>query len=893
MSSNKTIYLIDGSAYIYRAYHAIPHLSTSTGLSTNATLGFTKILIKLLNEKNPQFIAVVFDSRGPTFRHHIYEEYKANRPPMPDDLAEQIPYIKEIVQALNISTFEEAGYEGDDIIGTMVQRAEKSGFRTVMVTGDKDFRQLITTKSIIWDPMKDQITDYLKIKHDYGLEPSQWIDVLALTGDISDNIPGVPGIGEKTALALIKRFGSLEVLYENLDQITKKKQRENLRAFREQTFLNRRLVTIETNVPIDIDFESLKLSSPDNERLGDIFKRLEFRQLQKVFPLNSTEAGTVNYQAVHDKDALLKLIDRLKKAEVLALDLETTSTDPMRARIVGLSFAFSPHEAYYIPCRHNYKGVEAQLDLQETLDALKPVLEDPRIVKGGQNIKYDWIVLAREGINLKGVRFDTMIASYLLNPSLKAHNLENIALDYLGHKMISYKEVVGQGKNALGFEQVPIEEAVPYACEDADISLRAWKVLEPRLKQEGFEDLFYKVEMPLVQVLVEMEMTGIRVDKDHLILLSKKFEREIEQIEDQIYSLAGESFNINSHQQLGRILFEKLKLPIQKKTKKKTGYSTDVEVLTALSLVHELPALVLRYRTLNKLKTTYADALIELINPDTERIHTSYNQTITATGRLSSSDPNLQNIPVRTEEGREIRAAFVPRTGWLILSADYSQIELRVLAHYSKDPILVKAFQKDEDIHLRTAAQVFQLSPPFVTSEMRRQAKVINFGIIYGMSPFRLAKELGIGNRTAKRYIDNYFKEYQGVHEFIKYVVDEARKNGKVTTLLGRHRYIPEIRSKNRKTRELAERLAINTPIQGTAADLIKLAMIRTREAIYRCGLETKMLLQVHDELVFEVPEDELEKAEEVIRKEMEGVYQLDVPLKVDTKWGNNWAEAH
>jgi DNA polymerase-1 len=534
-----------------------------------------------------------------------------------------------------------------------------------------------------------------------------------------------------------------------------------------------------------------------------------------------------------------------------------------------------------------------QLEPDKTLARLKPLLEDPGLTKVGQNIKYDWIVLRRSGIELKGVIFDTMVASYLLNPTLRAHNLEMIAAEYLNHRMITYKEVTGSGKHQIGFDQVPIQDAVPYACEDADITLMACEVLGPKLQEAGLERLFQEVEMPLIPVLLDMEMSGICVDRARLQSISKDFDRQLHQIQERIYANAGEEFNIQSHQQLGWILFEKLNLPLQKKTKKKTGYSTDVEVLTTLSVEHELPALVLQYRSLAKLKSTYADALVDLIHPETHRIHTSYNQTITATGRLSSSDPNLQNIPVRTEEGRMVRAAFVPNKGWTMLSADYSQIELRLLAHYSQDPILVKAFQQDQDIHTRTAAEVFQLFPSMITPEMRRQAKVINFGIIYGMGSFRLARELGISHKMARTYIEHYFATYAGVKQFIDETIEKARKVGKVTTLLGRHRWLPDILSKNRTAREFAERTAVNTPLQGTAADLIKLAMIQIHQALRQKRLRAKMLLQVHDELVFEVPPEEAERVQGLVRSIMEGVYELKVPLKVDVKMGSNWAEVH
>jgi DNA polymerase-1 len=891
-SMENTIYLIDGSGYIYRAYHAVRHLSTTGGLPTNATFGFSNMLLKLLSDRSPGHMAIAFDAKGPTFRHAIYEAYKANRPPMPEDLSVQIPYIKQVVEGMNIPSLELAGYEADDIIGTLAQAAEKKGFHVVMVTGDKDFKQLVSSAISIWDPMKERTIDYAGLKESFGLEPSQWVDVMALAGDASDNIPGVPGIGEKTAISLIKTYGSLEAVFQNLDDVSRKKLRENLGTFREQAMLSRRLVAINTQVPLSLELALLKTSDPDTERLASLFKDLEFQRLQKLFPVK-TDLSQKSYRVIVKAEALIELIDELKQEGIFALDIETTAKDPMRAEIVGLSFACRPNEAAYIPLRHSYSGAPEQLAPDHVFARLRPLLEDPKLAKIGQNIKFDWIVLRRSGIQLQGVTFDTMVASYLLNPTRRAHNLEAISAEYLDHRMMTYEEVTGGRKDDKAFCRVPVGDAATYACEDADITFMAYEVLKSKLHEGGLASLFGEVEMPLIAVLVDMEMSGICVDRNRLEVASKDFERQLHAMEDRIYAMAGETFNIQSHQQLGRILFEKLKLPIQKKTKKKTGYSTDVQVLTTLSLEHELPALVLHYRSLAKLKSTYADALVGLIHPESRRIHTSYNQTVTATGRLSSSDPNLQNIPVRTEEGRKIRAAFMPQKGWTILSADYSQIELRLLAHYSEDLILVEAFKGDQDIHTRTAAEVFELLPGMITPEMRRQAKVINFGIIYGMSPFRLSKELGISQKMAQTYIENYFRRYKGVKRFIEETKEEARKAGKVTTLLGRHRWLPDISSKNRTAREFAERTAVNTPLQGTAADLIKVAMIRIHQALGEMRVKARMLLQVHDELLFEVPPKELDTVIEHVTEIMEGVHELKVPLKVDIKTGQNWAQVN
>jgi len=892
MKTEKTVYLIDGTAYIHRAYHAIRGLSNSKGLPTNAIFGFTRILIKLMQDRDPHYAAMFFDAKGPTFRHDFYKEYKANRPAMPEDMAVQIPYIKDVTTAYQLPIIEMEGFEADDLIGTYARIAEQKGFAVVMVTGDKDFLQLITGKTIIWDPMKEKTIDMHTIREEYGVEPHQMIDVMGLSGDTTDNIPGVPGIGQKTALDLIKAHGDMKHLYQNLESITKKKQRENLVDFKDQAFLSKKLVTINTDVPVAADLKQFEIAPPDTQALSNLFKTLEFRQLQKAVS-EKTDLSDKNYQAVLDAEKLSELVTRLNSAKIFALDTETTSTNPMVAKLVGLSFSIQPHEAFYIPCGHNYLGVPRQLKLADVLQHLKPVLENADVQKVGQNIKYDWMVLARHGIDLAGVRFDTMLASYLLNPSKRAHNLDQIALDFLGHKTITYEEVAGKGKKTTSFAEVSLEKAVPYACEDADITLMAKDVLTHGLEEIGLTKLLEDVEMPLVPVLMRMEMRGTGIDIDRLHELSKSFEHQLEALEGSIYGLAGEEFNINSSQQLGHILFEKLRLPVQKKTKKKTGYSTDVDVLNVLAEHHELPGLVLKHRTLSKLKSTYADALIDLVHPDTGRIHTSYNQTVTATGRLSSSDPNLQNIPIRTDEGREIRRAFIPQKGWHMVSADYSQVELRILAHYSDDQILIKSFLDDEDIHTRTAGEVFQVSPEMINPELRRQAKAINFGIIYGMSAFGLSKQLEISQKMAKTYIDNYFSRYKGVKQFLDQAIAEARRTKKSSTLLGRIRLLPDIDSANNIIRQAAERVAVNTPIQGSAADLIKLAMINVDRAFREKNLQSAMLLTVHDELVFEVPPDELNIVCKLVKQIMEGVWKLNVPLKVNVTYGKNWAEAH
>jgi DNA polymerase-1 len=686
----------------------------------------------------------------------------------------------------------------------------------------------------------------------------------------------------------------MDRLYEQVDTITRKKQHENLVQFKEQAFLSRRLVTIDRNVPLEFIPENYKAGAPDNEKLAELFKELEFRRLQQDFP-KKPDLSNKQYHAIYTEDELSGLIERLEASGLFALDTETTSKDAMRADLVGLSFSVKPDEAYYIPCGHDYPDVPEQLDKEYVLERLKPLLENPGIKKVGQNIKYDWMVLARNGVDPAGAVFDTMLASYLLNPAKRAHSLDQIALDFLDYRTIPYSDVIKNaedgGKN--GFAAVPLKQGVSYACEDADITLMAWQALKKEIEQAGLDKLMDEVEMPLVSVLMEMEISGICVDAERLKSLSASFEKRLEALKQSIFLSAGEEFNINSSQQLGSILFEKLNLPVQKKTKKKTGYSTDVDVLTKLAPMHELPDLILKYRTLAKLKSTYTDALLGLIHPETGRVHTSFNQTITATGRLSSSRPNLQNIPIRGDEGLEIRKAFIPRAGWMLVAADYSQIELRILAHYSDDDILIKAFRDEEDIHTRTATEVFQVFPSFITADLRRQAKIINFGIIYGMSPYGLSKELNISRKMAQQYINSYFARYKGVKRFIDQTITRAAETGKTSTLLGRVRLLPDINSPKKTLREYAERTAVNTPIQGTAADLIKLAMIRVGRAFKDKGLKSVMLLSVHDEIIFETPPEELEEAGELVRGIMEHVMNLKVPLKVNLGFGKNWVEAH
>ncbi|GAB6145403.1 DNA polymerase I [Desulfocicer niacini] len=891
----KELFLIDGSAYLYRAFHAIRNLSNSKGLPTNATFGFTRMLLKLIKERTPNYIAMFFDVKGPTFRHEMYDQYKATRPPMPEDMAQQIPWIKEVVTAFGIPIVEKQGFEADDLIGTCARLGEEKGFSTIMVTGDKDFMQLVTDHCVIYDPMKEKTIDKAAIKQDFNLTPTQIIDMLGLAGDTSDNIPGVPGVGPKTAMKLLKDHGSIQGIYDHLDELKGKKAlHKKLSDNKEQAFLSRRLVAIDQHVNIPFVIEDFKAVDPDTQTLSTLFKTLEFRQLQEEF---TPQAAPIKktYICLTDLNDIKKELNQARQAGRFAIDTETTSQHPMLAELVGISFSYKPHHACYIPLGHVTFGNEkfVQPDRGLVLDLIKPLLEDRTIHKLGQNIKYDYIVLFRCGISMQGMIFDTMIASHLLTPSHRGHSLDHIALTLLGHKTIKYEDMVGKGKNQITFNEVEIEKAVDYAAEDADITLLASQILEERILENDLSPLMQDIEMPLVSVLAHMEMVGIKVDKDKLAHLSATFEQELATIEEKIFSLAGERFNINSSQQLGTILFEKLQLPVQKKTKKKTGYSTDIDVLTILAQSHELPALIVRHRSLGKLKSTYTDALQQLIHPQTGRIHTSFNQSITATGRLSSSDPNLQNIPIRTSEGKEIRAAFIPDKGHVLVAADYSQIELRILAHCAEDAILIDAFTRDEDIHTRTATEVFNALPGFITPELRRQAKAINFGIVYGMGAFKLSKELGISRKMAQTYIDNYFARYSGVKTYIDTTIAKAKETGEVSTLLGRKRRLENINAANANMRGFAERMAINTPIQGSAADLIKLAMIRMEKALLDKKMASRMLLSVHDEILFEVPKKEVDALMALARDVMETVFDLKVPLKVNMDVGSSWAEAH
>ncbi len=891
MAGRPVLYLIDGSSYIYRAYYAIRHLSSPKGFPTNALYGFTQMLLKVLKERSPDHLAVVFDAGRRTFRNEIYPDYKANRSAMPDDLAPQIGPIKEMVRAFNIPALQLEGYEADDIIGTIARDCEGKGLDVMVVTGDKDLMQCVSDHVRLLDTMKEKESGVAEVEERFGIGPERVVDILGLAGDSSDNIPGVPGIGEKTAIKLIQEYGSLDSLLERAAEV-KGKNGEKLREFADQARLSRQLATIDCQVPIAYNFADFILSPADNPRLAELFKEYGFTTLMKELTSTAT-LSTAEYQTILSEAGLLGVLRQLAAADAFAVDLETTSLNTMEADIVGISVSSRDHEAFYIPVGHAYPDSPAQLVREKVLQELAPFLTDPDKRKVGQNIKYDYQVLRRAGIEMEGLWCDTMLASYLLNPVRSSQGLDSLALEFLDHRMISFAEVAGKGKEQLNFAQVPVEKAAVYSCEDADATWLLHRLFLPRLAEMGMERLFFDLEMPLVKILAEMEMAGVKLDLPLLESLSAGFGGQLAELEREIYRLAGMEFNINSPKQLGDVLFERLKLTVGKKTKTKSGWSTNVDELERLAEEHEVARQILSYRTLAKLKSTYTDALPRLVDSDTGRVHTSYNQAVTNTGRLSSSEPNLQNIPVRSEEGRKIRRAFIAPEGSLLLSADYSQIELRVLAHLSEDRVFCDAFARDEDIHTRTGAEVFGLFPEMVTPEMRRQAKTINFGVIYGQGAFSLARQLGVARRVAEEFIAGYKERHSGAMAFLDACVHTAEEKGYVTTILGRRLPIPDIGSANGNVRAFAQRNAINYPIQGSAADIIKQAMVNIFDRIRREGVKSRLIMQVHDELVFEVPEEEAVVMEKLVRHGMENAVPLRVPLKVDINHGRNWSEAH
>ena len=922
--------LVDGSSYLYRAFHAFPPLTNSAGEPTGAMYGVLNMLKSLISQVQPSHIAVVFDAKGKTFRDEMFEQYKSHRPPMPDDLRKQIQPLHDIIRALGIPLLVIEGVEADDVIGTLAVAASKANQKVLISTGDKDMAQLVDDNIMLINTMNNTLLDRDAVIEKYGIPPELIIDYLALMGDSADNIPGVAGVGEKTALGLLQGIGSMAEIYANLDKVAElpirgaKKLGDKLLAEKEMADLSYRLATIKTDVDLDITPKQLTLGASNNDKLTEYFGRYEFKRwLNEV--MNGADSITNNneqptkinhYQATpalaqdNSEEALPAIqidrsryetllteadlnrwVEKLKQAKLFALDTETDNLDYMAANLVGISFALENGEAAYLPLQLDYLGAPKTLEKTTALTLLKPVLENPTIQKVGQNFKYDLTIFARNGIDVQGVAFDTMLESYVLN-STGRHNMDDLAKRYLGHQTITFEEIAGKGKNQLTFNQIPLEKAAEYAAEDADVTMKLQQVLWEKLSKEPtLEKLFKEMELPLLGVLSRMERRGVLIDSDALFLQSNEITNRLSELEEQAYVLAGQPFNLASTKQLQEILFDKLGLPVIQKTPKGAP-STNEEVLEELAFSHELPKVLVEHRGLSKLKSTYTDKLPQMVNPQTGRVHTSYHQAVTATGRLSSSDPNLQNIPIRNEEGRRIRQAFIAREGFTVVAADYSQIELRIMAHLSQDQGLINAFTQGKDIHRSTAAEIFGVALDEVTSEQRRNAKAINFGLIYGMSAFGLSRQLGIGRADAQSYMDLYFKRYPGVQTFMHDIREKAKAQGYVETLFGRRLYLPDINSSNGMRRKAAERVAINAPMQGTAADIIKRAMIQLDQKLQN-DPDIAMIMQVHDELVFEVRSEKVAFYSELIKTQMESAADLVVPLIVEVGQGTNWDEAH
>lgn len=878
------LYLIDGNSYVYRAFYAIKGLTNSKGLPTNAIYGFTNMLLKIIREKQPDGILVCFDSPVPTERHRIFEAYKAHRPETPGDLVLQLPHIRKVISALNIRIFEVPGYEADDLLCTIAKKAVEGGNNVFIVTADKDMLQIVSDRIKVYDSVNDRVLGEEYVKEKFGVGPERVTEFMALTGDAVDNIPGVKGIGEKTARELLANVKSLDDLLENPDVIKKEKLRSLIIENIDMIKMSRRLAEINTSVPIDVNTEEFIVTEPDWQALLSLFNEFEFTGLKKLIP---SAKGEREYETVLSVDRAKEVLSSIQSA--FAFDTEATGRDPLMDSIVGISVCAEKGKAYYIPLSHSYIGAPEQIDKAEFSGLISAILEDADIPKIGHNLKYDIGMFRGEGVSVNGVVYDTMLASYLINPNKPNHSLEDVAFEYLSYRKKTFSEVLGKRHS---FSEVPVEDATLYGAEDSALAFELKEILFERVKEEGLGQLYSEIEMPLINVLIDMEAAGFRIDADKLNDMSKELSRELDSIQSRIFFLAGEEFNINSPKQLSRVLFHTLGLKPGKKTK--TGFSTDISVLEDLAQTHELPGEILNYRSLSKLKSTYTDALPLIINERTGRVHTSFNQTVTATGRLSSSEPNLQNIPIRGEWGRRIREAFIAEKGNLILSADYSQIELRILAHLSEDRGLIEAFTSGVDIHTRTASEIFDVGIDAVTPDMRRVAKTVNFGVVYGMSPFGLSEALNISREDAGAYIESYFGRHPGVRNYIGNAVRDARDRGYVLTMFGRKRPVPEIKSSNTNTKALGERFAVNSPIQGGAADIIKIAMINIWKRLKaQTRLNAKMVLQVHDELVFELKAEELNEVKEIVRKEMEGAASLSVSLKVEIGYGKNWAEAH
>jgi DNA polymerase-1 len=903
------VYLVDGYALIYRAFFALISrpLISSRGENTSAAWGVTRFLLKVIEQHQPDYLGVVFDA-GNSERHELYPEYKATREKMPEELEASIGRIRDILAGFRIPVLELPGYEADDVIGTLSLKAVEQGLEAVIISGDKDFYQLIREGVCLLNPgrggptaVEEEWVGLENASERLGVPPEHVVDYLGLIGDTSDNVPGVSGIGPKSAIQLIEQYGPIESILEHASEITAKRPREALLANAEMAVLSKQLVTIRTDLPVALDLDPLRAGEPDHDRLRSIFLELEFHSLVRDFAAPETKTPVerkLNYALLQRAEQVAELVARIRERGRVSIDTETTSTDPVRAELVGISIAVEPGEAFYLPIAHRRGQGELMMEPPQNLPALLgpeltplvEMLEDASIAKVGQNLKYDLLVFRRAGIQFRGIQFDTMIASYLLDPGSREHGLDALAMKHLDHRTITYGEVTGKGKNQIPFAEVALEKCRDYACEDADIALQLAGLFEPELKRLHLDTLFRTIEMPLLEVLADMEWYGIRIDEAFFGVLQKRLVKELGRLEQEIYEAAGTTFNINSNPQLREILFTRLNLPVLKKTK--TGASTDASVLEELATQgHHLPMLLMEYRQLEKLRSTYVEALPVMLNPDTGRLHTSFNQTIAATGRLASSDPNLQNIPIRTAEGAEIRRGFVPADGFVFVSADYSQIELRILAHYSEDPAFVQAFREGVDIHRQTAGIIFGVPSDEVTKEMRGRAKTVNFAVIYGIGAFSLAQKLGVTNAEAKDFIERYFERFPGVRRYLDEQIEIARQRGYVETLTGRRRYIPEITSRNFNIRSFGERAATNAPIQGTAADLIKMAMIDIDREIRTTDSAARMLLQVHDELLFETPKGEADATLEMLREKMEGAAELRVPLRVETGIGDNWLE--
>ncbi|MDD5043715.1 MAG: DNA polymerase I [Patescibacteria group bacterium] len=897
MAKKKQFIIIDGYALLHRAWHAIPPLTTKSGELVNAVYGFTSILLTVLKEFKPEYVAVALDRKEPTFRHQEYKEYKATREKQPEELYVQLNRVREIVGAFGIPIYEKSGFEADDVIGTICAKksVDTKEIESVIVTGDMDTLQLVDDNTVVYTlrkGIKDTVLyDERGVRERFdGLNPDQLIDYKALRGDASDNISGVPGIGEKTALNLVKEFGNLENLYKNLDsEKISDKVRGLLKENKDKAFLSKHLVTIVRDVPLELNLDATKFGEFDREKISKIFQELQFSSLLKRIPgLGADESvaaskkklqtrASWDYSLINDSKSFKKFLAELKKQKIFCVDTETTSLDFLQARLLGISFCWKASQAFYVVTK------------PEFIKELKPLLEDEKVKKVGHHLKYDLEILKEAGINLRGMGFDTMLASYLLNPGSRAHKLDTIVFNELGHRMISFEDLVGTGKNKVMITDVPVEKLAEYSCEDADYTWQLKKNLEAGLVKEKLAELLEKLEMPLIEVLATMEKSGVKIDSQFLKKMSKKMSARLEDLAKEIYKIAGVAFNINSPLQLKEILFDKLKISTQGLKKIKTGISTAAPELEKMRGRHKIIDLISEHRELAKLKSTYLDALPKLVSEVDGRVHTSFNQTITATGRLSSSDPNLQNIPIRTELGREIRKAFIAEKGFKILSADYSQIELRVLAHIADDKNMIKAFREGQDIHTTTAAKINNVAPSEVTGEQRRAAKAVNFGIAYGMGANRLAQSTGMSREEAQEFIGRYFGLYPNIKKYIEGTKNFALRHGYVQTLFGRKRYLPDITSGLPQLRSAAERMAINMPIQGTAADLIKMAMIVIYKELPAISKTARMLLQVHDELVFEVPEQEAKKVGEFIKEKMENIFKLKVPLIVDVTLGDNW----